>query len=169
MSSTHTSQVAAVLDGIADGSVEIVDLTELLERTERLLQWHPRIEIVRQVQVNALHSESLEARVELPHDALGREPGVGARIHRVVRLRGDQGPHAARLDPAADRSLAPSPAICVRGIEVRDAELPRRVHQRQRLVVGHPLPEQLRRRPNPAEVAASKGDAGQRQRRHSNS
>jgi kynurenine formamidase len=41
MSSTQTSQVAALLDGIASGSVEIVDLTQPLTETTPVIQLPP--------------------------------------------------------------------------------------------------------------------------------
>jgi kynurenine formamidase len=41
MSSTETSQVAALLDGIASGSVEIVDLTQPLTETTPVIQLPP--------------------------------------------------------------------------------------------------------------------------------
>jgi kynurenine formamidase len=41
MSSTHTSQVAGLLDGLADGSVEIVDLTQPLSESTPVIQLPP--------------------------------------------------------------------------------------------------------------------------------
>ena len=70
------------------------------------------------------------------------------------------GRHGPRRDPGADRRLAAPAAVRVGGVEVADPELPGGVHQRERLVLGQALPEERRRRPDAAEVAAAERDAG---------
>ena len=110
-----------------------------------------------------LDPEPLEARLELADDPLGREPVVGARVHRVVRLGREHRANAPAPHPGADHPLAAAAAVGVGGVEVVDPLLPRGVHQRERLVLAQPLTEQLGRRADAAEVAAAERDARDRE------
>src|SRR5581483_4468737 len=126
-----------------------------LEGLERLLDRSRRIGLVRQVNVDPLEAEALEARLHLAQDALAREAEVRAVLHRVERLRGDARPVAGLADPVADPLLAPPAAVGVRRVEPAEAELPGGVHDRERLLAALPLPEEGGRRADPAEVAAA--------------
>ena len=136
---------------------------ELVERGERVGQRHVRVEIVGEVQVDLIESEAVKARVELAGDPLGRQPTIGAGVHRVVRLRGDRRANPPGLHPAADHPLAAPTAVRVGRVEVVDALLPRGVHQRERLVLAQSVAEPLGRGSDPAEVAASERHARNRE------
>src|SRR5262249_35863520 len=62
-----------------------------------------------------------------------------------------------RLQPCADGTLAPSSAVRIRGVEERDPEIPRRVHDVARLGIVLSHPEESRSRADPAEPAAAQG------------
>src|SRR6266540_2912587 len=90
----------------ADGA--LVD--ELVERAERLCERRLRVELVRQIEVDPVDAEPLEARRELAQDPVAREAAVVARVHGVVRLRREPRPVPGCLDPPPmARSLRPPP------------------------------------------------------------
>ena len=132
-----------------------------LERAERLIERHVRIKVVGKVQLDLIDPEALEACVELALDPLRREPAVGAGIHRVERLRRQRRSHPTGSHPHPDRPLAAAAAVRVGGVEVRQAELPCSIHQLECLLLGQALTEELGRRTDSSEVAATKRDAGQ--------
>src|SRR5437588_5749215 len=135
---------------------------QLLEGLETALDRRVRVRLVRQVHVDPLDAEPGEAAVELPADPVRREAAVFARVHRVVDLRGELDPlahiGAFRAEPVADVGLAPPAAVGVRGVEGRDPEVPRGVHEREGLVARLAVAEELRRRADPAEVPAAEDD-----------
>ena len=81
-----------------------------------------------------------------------------ARVHRVVRLRGQPRAVAGRADPRPDRRFAAPAAVRVRRVEPADAGVPGGVHDREGLLLRLSAPEQLRGRADPAEVAAPEDD-----------
>ena len=120
------------------------------------------VELVREVEIDALDAEPPQARLDLSLDPRATEAVVGARFHRVERLRldGDRVAHRRALlrEPLADPALAATAAVGVCRVERPDPELPARVHDPERLVVRDPLPEERRRRADAAEVAAAEDD-----------
>ena len=110
-------------------------------------------------EIDALDAEASEAALDLPLHARRRQAVVGAGIHRGERLRRED--DAVRLpgaQPVADGALAAAAAVRVGGVEGRDPRVPRRVHERERLLGPLALPEELRRGPDAAEVAAAEDD-----------
>jgi hypothetical protein len=98
------------------------------------------------VQRYALDAQPLEARLDLPSDAATRKPAILALAHRVERLRLDRD-RVANLralpgEPLADPRLAPSTSVRIRGVERRDAEVPRGIHDPPRFVARDALPEE---------------------------
>ena len=129
------------------------------ERPEDFGQRHVRVVLVREIQLDVADSEPVQARAELAGDPVRLQPAVRACLHRVVRLGGEPRPDPARGHPAADRPLAAAAAVGVGGVEPVDPGRPGRVHQRERLVLGQPPAEELRRRADSAEVPAAQRDA----------
>ena len=88
--------------------------TQLVERRSGLGDRHVGIPVVGEEQVDALDAEPLQARLELPLHARGREAVVGALVHRVERLRreddlvADAAPFERSQSPM-DVSLRPPP------------------------------------------------------------
>jgi hypothetical protein len=116
---------------------------------------------VGEVEVEPLDSEPLEAALDLPQDPLAREATVvGIAGHRPVDLRAEQHRLAVLGPPLPDPALAASAAVGGRGVEERDPSSPGGVHERERLLLALALAEELRRRADPAEVAAAEPDAG---------
>ena len=116
---------------------------------------------MRQVQVEPLDSQPLQAAFHLPQDPLARETAV-VRVsgHRPVHLRAEQQNRLAALTaPLADPALATPTAVGGGGVEERDPGGPGSVHQRKCLVLGLPPAEELRRRADPAEVPAAEPDS----------
>src|SRR5205085_11020726 len=132
---------------------------ELVERAERLLDRRLRVLVVREVHVHTLDAQPAQAALELPADPGRPEAPVLALVHRVEDLRRELDAlsdlRASRAKPVADVALAAPAAVCVRRVEGRNAELPRGVHQRERLLPRLALAEERRRRANPAEVPAA--------------
>ena len=136
-------------------------LNELVERPQRLLDRRLRVGLVRQVQVEPLDSQPLQAAFQLPQDPLARETAIGGVSgHRPVDLRAEQNRLAALAAPLADPGLAAPTAVGGRGVEERDPCGPGSVHQGERLHLGLALPKELRRRADPAEVPAAEPDPG---------
>ena len=115
--------------------------------------------MVREVEVERLDAEPLEARLELPPDPCRCEPSVGARLHRVEGLRREDGANAAGGDPAPDRPLAAAARVGVGGVERRDPELPGPVHDRRRLLVALAPADQVVIGADAAEPAAAEDQA----------
>src|SRR5262249_16326796 len=134
-------------------------LDELLERADRLLDRRVRIGRMREVEIDAIDSQPLEARVDLTEDAVATEPVVLAGVHWRERLRRDRRAVAGRSDPLADRRLAATAAVRVSRVEGRETERPRRVHDREGLLVRLARAEELGGRSDPAEVAAAEDDS----------
>ena len=132
----------------------------MLKAPKDLGQRHVRVVVVGEVQIDVADAEAVQARAELPGDPVRLQAAVRAGLHRVEGLGGEPRPDPARGHPAADRPLAATAAVSVGGVEPADAGLPGRVHQLERLTIGQPLAEELRRRADPAEVPAAQGDAG---------
>src|SRR6516162_9914901 len=105
-----------------------------------------------------LHASLDRLGVQLAGDPLGPQAVIRAGLHRVVGLGRQLWADSACRDPAADPQLAAPAAVGVGGVEVGDAGLPGRVHHRACLVLGQSLAEELRRRADPAEVAAAERD-----------
>jgi hypothetical protein len=120
----------------------------------------PAVEVVSEVQLDVIDAEPVQAGAQLAGDPLGPQAVVRTGVHRVERLGGELWTDPTRGDPAADRQLAAPAAVGVGGVEVGDAGLPGGVHQGQRLILGQSPAEELRRRADPAEVAAAKCDTG---------
>ena len=78
---------------------------------DRLGERHVRVELVGQVEIDALDAEPLEARLELPGDPLGREPvsrrpaSIGLNVLVVIVGRTPR----ARIQSPIIRSLRPPP------------------------------------------------------------
>src|SRR5207302_3533336 len=87
-----------------------------------------------------------------------RETAVPARVHGRERLRRDLRPVPRRGDPRTDRGLRAAASVGVGRVDPAEAELPGRVHDRERLLLRLTLPEELRRRADPAEIAAAEDD-----------
>ena len=123
---------------------------------------------MREIEVDAVDAEPLEARVDLPPHALGCEPVILALGHRVEGLGRDAKPlRPTRADPLADVRLAAAAAVRVGGVEPGDAGLPGGVHQLERLLERLALAEEGGRRADAAEVAATEDDARPPRRRSS--
>jgi hypothetical protein len=114
---------------------------------------------VGEIQVNVVDSEPVEARAELAGCPVRLQAMVRASLHRVECLGRELRLDPAGGDPAPNRLLAAATAVGVGGVEMDDARLPGRVHQLERLVLVKPLAEELRCRADPAEIAATQGDA----------
>src|SRR5207248_7145944 len=111
---------------------------------------------VGEIEVDSVEAEPLQARVDLPPDARRREPVILTLVHRVERLRRDpEAARPARADPLADERLAAPAAVRVGGVEPRDARLPGRVHELERLLDRVALPEELGRGADAAEAATT--------------
>ncbi len=137
------------------------------EGPEGFRQRHGRVVVVREVQVDLVHAQPVQARAELPGDPVRLQAVVRAGLHRVERLGGEPRPDPARPDPAADRLLTAPAAVGVGRVEMDEAGFPGRVHQRERLILGQPLAEELRCRADAAEVAAAERDPCDGEPRHS--
>src|SRR5207302_8954404 len=98
---------------------------------------------------------------QLPPDALRREPRILAAVHGAEDLRREDElvADAARAAPIADPGLAAPAAVRVRGVERADACRPRGVHDRERVLAGVALAEQVGGRADAADVAASEDHA----------
>ena len=114
-----------------------------------------------QVHLHPLDAEPPQAALQLPPDALRREPRILAAVHRAEDLRREDElvADAARAAPVADPGLAAPAAVRVRGVERADACRPRGVHDRERVLAGVALAEQVGCRADAAEVAASEDHA----------
>ena len=113
---------------------------------------------MREIEIDGVDAEAVEAGLDLSPDARTCEPVIGSRVHRVERLGCDLRAHAVPRHPLADRRLALSAAVRVGGVEGRDAELPGRVHDAERLVLALTLSEELGCRADSAEIAAAEND-----------
>src|SRR6476660_1150555 len=79
---------------------------ELVESADRLGDWHVRVPRVREVEVDPLHAEPLEARVDLPPNPSRSETAILSFGNRVEGLGRD--PKSVRLpraNPLADVRL----------------------------------------------------------------
>jgi hypothetical protein len=132
---------------------------QALERLDRLRQRRIRVELVREVDVDVVDAETVEARLELPCDPGASEAAVLAGVHRVERLGGDLRALAPAGDPRPDRSLAAAAAVRVGSVERRQAELPGGVHDQKRFLLALALAEELRRGADAAEVATAEDEA----------
>ena len=136
---------------------------QLLEGADRLRDRGRRIHLVREVEVDRVDPEPLQARRELAPDPCRREAGVGALAHRVEGLRRQDDPLAHRGPPAAqpvaEVGLAATAAVRVRRVVRRDPGLPGGVEERVRLALGLTRAEERGRRADAAEVAAAEDDA----------
>ena len=132
------------------------------ERLERLLLGRVGVEGVREVERHALDAEPAQARVDLPLDPSPPEAVILSLVHRVEGLRRDHDPvahiRAFRREPLADEGLAAPAAVGVGGVVRRDAAVPRRVEQPERVRLRGSLAEERRRRADPAEVATAEDD-----------
>ena len=132
-----------------------------LERADRLGERRVRVGVVREVQVDPLDAEALEAALDVAPDPVGREAAVGrVARHRVEDLRRDEqalGPAVGA--PAADVRLAAAAAVRVGRVEPADARVPAGVHDRARLLLVRALAEEGGRRADAAEVAAAEREA----------
>ena len=134
---------------------------ELLEDARELGGRDVRIRRVREIEVDALDAEPLEARVDLPPHPSRSETVILALGHRVERLGRDPEPvRLPRANPLADVRLAASAAVGVGGVEPRDARLPGRVHELERLLQRLALAEEGGRRADPAEIATTEDQRG---------
>src|SRR5205085_483269 len=132
---------------------------ELLECADRLLDRRVGIGRVREVEIDVVDLEPLEARLDLPQDPVATEPVILSDVHGSERLRRDRRPVPGRRNPLSDRGLAATAAVRIRRVERRQAERPRGLHDRERLVVGLPgLAEELGRGADPAEIATAEHD-----------
>ncbi len=148
------------------GHSDLPGAHELVEREQCLLLRHVRVELVGHVDRHALDAEAAQARVDLPAHAGARQATVLAGVHRVVGLGLDcqPRPYVQRLgsQPLSDRRFAPSTAVGVSGVERGDSEVPGCVHDPEGLVPRRAPVEKLRRRADPAEVAAAECNARDR-------
>src|SRR5439155_16520352 len=135
-----------------------LELDQAVEGRNGLSDWTTRIELVRQIKIDGIDGEAVEAGLDLSGYARAREPVILAFGHRVERLGCELRPDAAARRPVADHRLAPSAAVRVGGVEGRDAELPRRIHDAERLFLALALSEKLGRGADSAEVAAAEND-----------
>ena len=103
--------------------------------------------------------EAVETRLDLPRDARAREAVILAGVHRVERLRRDLRTVVSADDPVPDRRLAATAAVRVRGVEHRDAEPSRGVHDPEGFFLALAAAEQLRGGADAAEVAAAQDEA----------
>src|SRR5205823_6814195 len=124
-----------------------------------------RIGRVSHVEIDMVHAEPREARVDLVEDvAAGESTVVGPRTDGIEDLgaENDVLAHlgAARREPLSDPAFAPPAAVRVRGVEEVDPHLPRGVHDAKGVIAIFALPEEGRRAPDAAEVAAAEGYRG---------
>ncbi len=112
---------------------------------------------MREVEVDAVDAEALEAAGKLPPDPVGSKALVARRAgRRVEDLRRQPDPLGPLLgQPASDELLAPPASVGVAGVEPMDAAGPRRVHDRDGRLLVDPLAEELGRRSDAAEVPAA--------------
>ena len=133
---------------------------ELVERTKRFLDRRLRIRLVRQIQVEPVRPEPLEAAFDLPKDPLAREaPVVGIAGHRPVDLAAQKNRRSALLLPFADPALAAASAVGGRRVEEGDPRGQGRVHESESLLLRLSAPEELRSRSDPAEVPAAEPES----------
>jgi hypothetical protein len=123
-----------------------------VEGTERLRQRHLRVELVGEVQLDAVDPEPFQARAQLAGDPLGRRPWSAPACMGLIGLGRE-----LRADGRARRSSGRSPlaaaaAVGVGGVEVGDAELPGGVHQLERLVLVSPWPKNSGAEPTPPKL-----------------
>src|SRR6266516_8186598 len=135
-----------------------LELDQAIEGRDRLFDWNSRIEFVRQIKIDGIDAEAVEAGLDLSGYARAREPVILAFGHRVERLGCELRPDAAARRPVADHRLAPSAAVRVGGVEGRDAELPGGVHDAEGLFLALALSEKLGCGADSAEVAAAEND-----------
>ena len=137
---------------------------ELVEREERLLLRDVRVEVVGQVERDAVDAEPAKARLHLPADpaaaqAPGRRPSlIGLNVF-VAITTSSRTVAPLRPEPLADPGLAAPATVRVGGVERADAELPRLVEQPERVVAARPLAEERRCGADPAEVPAAEDDS----------
>src|SRR5262249_61068772 len=91
-------------------------LAALREGGPRLADRHVG-RLVHEVEVDGVDSKPLEARLDLPQDAVAVKPQVRALRHRIERLRRDLRTPPSRREPPADGGLAPPAAVGVRRVE----------------------------------------------------
>src|SRR5204863_209132 len=113
-----------------------------LERRRDLCERRVGIEGVREVDVDVVDAEPVEAGLELARHPRARKAPVCALLHRIERLRDDLRTVAAARHPLADPGLAAPAAVGVRRVERAHPERPRGVHQLERLLFRLALPEE---------------------------
>src|SRR5581483_2477410 len=138
-------------------------LDEPLEAGDGVRERRAGVRLVCEVEIDTLDAEPAEARLELPPDPVGREPGVGGIADgRVEDLRRQGRPVPPLGDPAPDPRLAAAAAVAVGRVEPRDARVPGAVHDPHRLVLRDALTEERGRGADAAEVAAAERDPFER-------
>ena len=116
---------------------------------------------MREVDVDAVDAEPSEARVDLPADAIRCEAVVLALGHRRERLRRDADPLGLPgAEPLADVRLAAAAAVCVGGVEPREARGVGSVEELERLLLRVALPEERWRGADTPKVPATEDDDG---------
>ena len=113
---------------------------------------------MREVDVDPIESEAVEAGFDLPHHPLAREALIPAGLHRRVGLGDDRRQVSGCRDPLPDRRLAAPAAVGVGGVERPDLDLPGGVHDLERFLVRLALAKEFRRRTDPAEVPTAEHD-----------
>ena len=113
-------------------------LYDVVQRLERLLDRRARVPAVDLIEVDVVGAEPAEARVDLCHDRLARQPGaVRPRPHPSVHLGGEHNLLARDEVPErpADDLLARPARVDVRGIEEVDPGVERAADKRPALVL----------------------------------
>ena len=140
---------------------DLAGLDHVVQRLHRLLDRRPGIEAVDLVEVDVVHTEPAQARIDLGHDRLARQAdGVAATAHRPVHLgRQDDLVTVGEIsERSADDLLARADGVDVRRVEEVDAGVEGILDEtstgvlveRPRVVAGHRI----------AEAHASDADAG---------
>ncbi len=108
-----------------------------MQRFERFLDRRVVVPTVDLVEIDVIHAEAAQARVDLGEDRFARQPGaVRAGAHPAINLGGDDDLVAAGklLDCAAEDFLAVAERVAVRGIEEVDAGFERALDERSALL-----------------------------------
>src|SRR6185312_12360265 len=122
---------------------DLADGDELLEDTGQLGRRDVVVPGMREIEIDALDAGPLEARIDLATDPARCESAVVPFGERVEGLGRDaEAFRLPRADPLADVGLAATAAVGVGGVEPRDARLPGRVHELERLLERLALAEE---------------------------